>query len=800
MNPTQPQPNKFTYPLEIRGVETDVLFSTPDGWLQTNIKYARSKMHGGVIRALTLPIEYVKTGAMLVRREVYKYGLLARLNQRILINDPLTYTDSTLFFGKLDISKFSDSPTGVTINLKENNINNQIAAYADQQYSIPLEVNQTQRTAWINSRGYDPMVDIMLTPLQLEETADMIFSTTPDFRMNAFFQLEIGNYQQMSLNASVKPTGFLQQGSPVFAGNPNYFFVAQADTKIRISSPLDPITGLPTPNSISTSINGEAGSTPAIYQFNIYDQAGTLLKTLAQSPSVTMTVSFTFSFDFSLSVTAGTQLFFYIKNILDPTGNPGTTHGVNMQNGTMRLTYFTETSATHCKALRGAYVLDNLIQQMNGTDNPAVTTQSRLLETDLFPACITCSNAILTSQQTNIYQAGENLQIGDTYRVLGGVIHYVDTRGHATDYAPGQIFKAIIGFSTFTNDMATDGFVQQQDNNPQILISYNAFFKSYYGVQGGQLGAGLDPTAPGAPYCFEDLRYFFRPTGKSAGPNQAAIDLGVNIDVNSPIVKMAEDFIVNSISAGYSNPQLTALNGSKEVNAGVKYGTKITTTSNVLDLVSPINASPYVIEEKRIQPGNNNPSNGLTGSFYLNSAASRSDNDNHFVWVKDAPEIGQTYYQPLTVADGCQSYSGVDAGYYNWKLSPMQNVLRGSNYLASIFYNMGGYTIYITGADKNTSMITVDLNGRRVSESDDIQISNLANPIFLPWYSTVVTGLPINAEQMLSLNPFSEVWYQYLGLNWKMFIGEVSVDCGSNTAQSFKGLFTPGTDLGMRVF
>lgn len=804
MNITQPQPNKFTYPLEIRGVETDVLFDTPDGWLKTNIKYGRSKQFAGVIRSLTLPLKYVNKGASLVRREFYKYGQLSRVNQRILKNNPLTFENDQFFFGKLDFSKWSDEPTGVSINLTENNVNTQIAAYCDQEYTIPLTVNETRRNAWIASRGYDPMVDILLTPLQLQEQADLIFSTSPDFRMNAFFQLEIADYQQMSINPSVTGTGFLFEAPAIFPRDRNYFFTANTDTKIRISSPLDNVTGLPIPAGVQTSINGPGGiggGPPAQYEFNIYKEDGTLVKTLATSPPVTGTVEFTFEFDFSYQLTQGEKLFFYIKNILAPLLDAGTGHGVNMQQGSMRLTYYTSTPASHCQALRPEYVFDYLVQQMNGTDMPGVVTQSRLLGLNglLYQACITCSNAILTSQAATIYQAGDNLQYGNSYKVFGGIVHYFNSSGIATDYSPGQIFKALYPNDTFTTDLDQDGFVQQENNNPQLLLSYNTFFKAIRGLMGYQLGAGLDPTNSNK-YCLEDLRYFYRPTPANATSNQAALDLGIDIDIKSPRLESAADLLINGIKAGYTNPQLTALNGGREVNAGVSYGTNITTTNAILDITSPINASPYAIEEKRIQPGQDQPSSGLSGTFYLNSASSRSDNDNHFVYVEPVPKDGDTWYRPLTVDRGCLSYSGVESGYYNWMLSPKQNLLRGTNYLASVFDKMGGYQIYLTGADKNTAMVTVDLTGRRVAEGEDVDISDLGAQIFLPYYDFITTGMQFNAEQMLSITPFGEIWYMYRGVNWKSFISEVSVDCGSNSPQGIKVLLGAGNDLGMRVF
>jgi hypothetical protein len=504
------------------------------------------------------------------------------------------------------------------------------------------------------------------------------------------------------------------------------------------------------------------------------------------------TVEFMFQFDFSLQVTKGDKLYFYILNVLNPNLDDGIHHGVNMQSGSMSLTYMTSTPASHCQALRPAYIFDYLVQQMNGTDNPSIKTQSFLLDGPLFQAAITCSNSILTSQQATIYQAGDNLQIGSTYKVFGGIISYVNSSGIATNYTPGFVFKAYLGHPTFTTAADQDGFVQQENNNPQLIYSFNSFFKTFFGVQCGQVGVGLDPS--NGKYCLEDLRYFYRSSGVPA------LDLGENIDINSPKLEVNLDVAANTINIGYNDPQLTALNGGQEVNSTQKYATLLTSPVKVLDCISPTNGSPYTIEEKRIQPGFNQPSSGLSGTFYLNSAASRSDNDNHFVWIKSAPETGQTYYQPLTVAEGTLSFSGVDANYYNWMLSPKQNLLRGTNYLASIFDKMGGQMINLTSALKNANLVTIDLHGRRVAESENINISDLGPQIFLPYYDTVTTGLQFNAETLLNMNPFGEIWYKYRGVIWKGFIEEVSVDEGENSPQNFKLKLSPSNDLSKRVF
>lgn len=797
------QPKKFKYTLDIRGVEEETLFNAPEGWLQTNIKYARSKIYGGVIRSLTLPMKFVFKGAFLLRREWYTSALMAKVNLFIYQLDPNTWKYYQLYFGRLDFSKCTDENTGFTVNATEKNINVQVDAFSDVEYQIPLTVSSANRTAWKAKTGVYPDVDILLTPIKLQETADIIFSTSPDFRMNAFFQLAVAGNTQLSVNNSVANTGFL--ADPIathdFTNDNNYFFIARTDTNIRFNTARDPITGALLTGTILTSINGPSGGGTGQYQFNIYNQTGTLLKTMAQSPGVIGTTEFQFQFDFSLKVNAGDKLYFYIINILDPTLEPGPGHGVNMQGGTMTMTYYTSTPASHAQGLRASYVFDSLVQQMNGPENPKVTTQSFLLNGLLSQLAITCSNAILTSQLATIYQAGDNLQIGNTYQVYGdpstpGVVHYFNTAGAAVDFAgpigstAGQTFKAILDKPTFRNDpTTTDCYVQQISNNPVLIYSFNSFFKSIYGLMCGQAGVGLD--AGTGNYCLEDLRFFHRLGLK-------ALDLGKEIDINwkrEPNLDVA----CNSIKVGYNDEQYDALNGSKEVCSFQEWTVPMVTPAKQVDFTSPTGAAPYSIEQIRILPGFGNPPAGTSANFYLNSAASKSDAKNWFVWLNALPDEGQTYYTPELVT-GADTIAGVDPTYYNWKLSPKQCLLRGSGYLSSIFDKMGGYQLVLTNAPKNSSLLTI-VGGVRIAESDPVQIADLGPQIFLPYKWSVPTGLAFNAQQLLQLNPFGEVAFtDERGNKWRTFMNAVSVDDGVNSPQTFELSPVPGSDLSKLIF
>lgn len=757
-------PKKFKYTLDIRGVDQVVLFNSPDGWLQTNIKYTRSKVYGGLLRSFTLPLKFVYFGAKLLRREFYTYGLLARVN---LLIEKLNYKDwtySQLYLGKIDFSQFLDDQVeSVTVNSAPKDITIQIDAYDSVEYAIPFPNDNNT-------------IDVKLNPLTLGETASLIVNTTPDFRANAFFQTSIASNQQLGINPSVQNSGFLAQAPPVLDDTQvNFFFLSRTDNnKVRISTPVDSITNIADPQGIQTSCS--AGQ----WQFNIYKSDGTLVKTLYTTPVLSTTTQQNFGFDFSVTLNTNDRLFFYVKNMAGigfGSGPPG----VNIQRGAISLSYSTISPPTYCKALRASYVYNYLIDQMNGQENPVVITQSNLLNIELKNLAITCSNSILTSQLDTLYQAGDNLQIGGSYVVLGGQITYVTGAGITRSYNVNDTFTAIVGFPTFTTTLLADGFVRQISVNPQIILSFKDFFQSIYAVKGAQAALGLD----NGVLCLEDLSYFFR-------QGIMTLDLGTEITANSFKLTPNLDVAFNTIKVGYQDQQYDAINGSQEVNSEQVYTTNLTTPVKELNLISPIRADAYGIEAIRTTPGFGNVPTGQVSSFYVNTAASKSDNDVFFLWLKDAPETGHTHYQPLTVSGGTMSFSGVDPSYYNWVLSPKQNLLRGGNYVASVLDKMKGYQIILKSALKNANMVTVDLTGRRVAEADPVNISDLGAQIFLPYYVTVNTGLEFNAQELLDGNPYGEIWFTYGNVKYKGFINEVSVDEGQNTSQDFKLILTPG--------
>lgn len=813
------QPNKFEYRLNFGGIDEEILSQAPENWLNTTIKYTRSKVYGGLFRGETSPTPFVTKAAFLLRQAFYKTGINSFVKVAVNLLNNSNWQYFNIFSGVLDFSTVVDSITNFTINAISDDFSVQLNANDSTTYAIPF----TDPTTGLDVAG---VINLELTPLSLKEQADFIFNTTPDFRANAFFEISVVNNQQNSVNNSVQSTGFLATifpATPVFddTNGGEWFYVARINTNVRLTG------------NIACSVNS------GHYKFNIYKTGGTLIRTLSEVTN-SITLQNNFSWDFVVPLNQGERLFFYIERL----DSPNTTPGVNMQSGTMHLEYDTISPATMCKAMPMFYVVKYLLQAMNTNQdsgpNQPVPFKSDLLSSSLSNLVVTSSDSIKTALGSlsmpgdtlfpgsyqvvsgpivyngstynvgdtfpynpsvltftgsgivekitsgfvgAVYNPGDTLEAGGTYLVGGNPGTGILYNGIA--YLVGEFFKWVLGFDTFT---ASDdsSFVEQTGISPQILITFRDTFQSILSIQGGNCAFGIENIA-GVDTCFiENLDYIYRGTVGN-------LDVGV-VDKDIKITP-ATDIIGNTLVVGYKDQQYSQLNGFSEVNSQQNYATSLVVPKKEINLVSVFRADPYGIEEIRVSQND--------------TASSRSDNDTFMIWKKTLPENTVAipnlgfYYHPLRT-EGLQinpttslpMITGVDPSYYNWKISPKRNLVeRGGNYLSSMYYGMQGYKITLSGATKNTGLVTTDINGLIIAEAEPVLISTLPKPLFIPMYVSCKPGMPTNALQMIDNLPYGFIKFTFNNKQFQMFADTISVDVGENSEQEIKGLLTPNNDL-----
>lgn len=796
---------QFQFFFDIRGIDTEELPNAPTAWRDMLIEYSRSQKYGGLLRNITGQLDFTRKAAYLLRREYAKYRLTALVNLRINIDtcQPMN-TYENIYTGQIDFSKKIDKQSSFTVNAKSLDFSQNIDAYDSQEYSISL----------------DGGVNMELPSLKLDETADFVIQPNSDERSNAFFAISIADNVQNSINPSIYDYdgAFDQVDAPDWATDPHYFFWARTNCNVVFNISIQ--------GRVFFSVDGTT------YSIKIVKSDGTVVQTLYTQSISTPPNNFKITQTFSIPVLTDDKLFLYFSN-----SDGNSNDGFRLDFGQFSMSYQTSTPPTMCQALTGSQLFGKLLQAMNVNQDSApnlpVFYQSYLLAQQLAPLIFSCSDSIRAAQGSifvagntlgpgrykviersvnydgdtyavneqftfvnsvpsftgvgivqkiqsafvgSVYNIGDDLQPGGTYQVGGN--NGQEATYNSVSYDLGQTFKYILGQETFSGS-DDSVFVIQVGLDPQIIISFSDFFQTAFSVQGGDCAFGVNrytalnktpaelaKQTAGIPF-IETLGSIY----KAGSTGDLITDLGtLSKDWQS---ETATDMMYNTISVGQKDQQYDSINGAREVSSTQNYSSALLTPVANLNLVATVRFDPYGAESVRITQND--------------TAASRSDNDTWGFWINTTPVNAGTYqfYRPLGAEGLIQPIIGVDSSYYNWMLSPKRNLLRGSRYLASIFYGMTGYQLTLSGFKKNIAMVTVGLDGIRVAEADPVAIANLGTPYFIPEYYTDTLACPD-----ISTSEYADVKFKVNGNGWKAFVVDYKTNPAMGKPQAVKLLLT----------
>lgn len=196
------------------------------------------------------------------------------------------------------------------------------------------------------------------------------------------------------------------------------------------------------------------------------------------------------------------------------------------------------------------------------------------------------------------------------------------------------------------------------------------------------------------------------------------------------------DVLFNSIDIGSPNETydeaLGDINGKFEINMTHHYATPVTGINTILDLTTPARRDMYGAEYQRIN---------LDGKTTSDSSADNDLFEIAFLPVPVGP-IGrpslQTYQLDRTINQFVTGLLDADSAF-NLKNSPKHCLLRHGNYIRSVLHGMDLQKVTFTTSDKNTPMVTTYPSGLVVDERGNIEISNFAPRIFLPYIFTDTT-------------------------------------------------------------
>lgn len=119
---------------------------TPDGWKKIQIQNQRNQTYFALDRSFTVPLDWVKDGAQIVKYVYTNFGAekkvyMAICEQRLFFDaTEYGFYYALLYRGELDLSNYVHDGPKVTCNIMEGGLPKLIKAYENTKYEIPVDV------------------------------------------------------------------------------------------------------------------------------------------------------------------------------------------------------------------------------------------------------------------------------------------------------------------------------------------------------------------------------------------------------------------------------------------------------------------------------------------------------------------------------------------------------------------------------------------------------------------------------------------------------------------------------------
>jgi hypothetical protein len=118
------------------------LVNSPDGWDDTLVKYDRSLKYWGLFRSYSIPLRFIKEGALILRTAFYTSGVNASATLTIQKLNRITLEYYTAYTAQFDFATFKDLHDFVDIIL----IDGELSAFIKKNESIKYDIEVTGYT------------------------------------------------------------------------------------------------------------------------------------------------------------------------------------------------------------------------------------------------------------------------------------------------------------------------------------------------------------------------------------------------------------------------------------------------------------------------------------------------------------------------------------------------------------------------------------------------------------------------------------------------------------------------------
>lgn len=156
--------NDLIFTISIRGHST-FLQHSPIGWDDSLVRWEKSQKYHGLFRSFSIPLEFVKEGAAVLRNAFYTDGIEAKVFVQIKKLDRTTLNYIDTYHAEVDFSTFQDKEHSVEVNLVDGGLSKRIKSREKIIFETDIDWQSSYTSFYIEHKSeYYPVEYVNIQP------------------------------------------------------------------------------------------------------------------------------------------------------------------------------------------------------------------------------------------------------------------------------------------------------------------------------------------------------------------------------------------------------------------------------------------------------------------------------------------------------------------------------------------------------------------------------------------------------------------------------------------------------------
>jgi hypothetical protein len=730
------------------------LTKTPDGWKDVLVKYARNTKALGLVRDMTVPMKFVKDGAKILRNRALLFGSECVCYFALSKLDPLAfpYIYRQWYLCELDFTTYLQSKTSITVNAMEGGLSKLVKANESITYEIPIASDAQVKNLLLDGIPFTNKITYS------------IFSNQDIF--GEFYYVGAG-----IISTEGETQGVISQDS-------QYSSTTQAGDNWFHRS-IDKSITVKIKGNINITVH-QTGNIQLLFKkcFPFQTAPSVITDYSFFNESRTSGSVFQVSFDVNIPLTAGEFLTFRSFPNAVPTG----ANWFTITGGTMEVSYDIKFNESNCKCLTAYRTFENIVSKM--TDGK-YGVESSFLQS-LTGNFITSASAI-----RDFYNADAKIKTSlsdfiQSFRRfgIGWGIKRDSVNGDKVVLEQHQYF-----FNQTT--MLSLGDISDLVVEPAKELLFNTIESGQKNQQYDKVN-GLDE--------FNVSQLWKLPVERSVSKydivsvyrsDMYGIE-GLRVDLykkNTTDSKSDNDTFMIDV-----NP--TELTGNVNYYTG-SFETQVISGAYFIKIPAVLTAVPNNNQVVISGAGSNNGTYTVLNTSYIVAG--------YTIITVQEPVISATLTGAVQLPNfkyyelNRPAYSSISGllhtdESFNIELSPKKAILNNGRYIRSCTYQQDIEKVKFQTGDKN-SELSRTLNGVTITEKEDIEIGNLGDRLFKPFFFKFRTKVPFDYLELIQNNTYGLVKFNYNGDEYSGFMWDGGIKAAVDDEQQWTLLCAPNVDL-----